>query len=49
MDRMYSQLEKMEACLEKIEAMEGIESKSEHEEVHKEEATVVTFGALKEC
>jgi hypothetical protein len=51
---MDSQLEKVEACLGEKEAMdlevnpEEIESKVEHEEVPKEEATVETFGALKE-
>jgi hypothetical protein len=49
MARMDSQLEKVEACLVKMEASpEEIEIKVEHEEVPKEEATVETFGALKE-
>jgi hypothetical protein len=47
-------LEKMEACLGEMKASdleensEEIESKLEHEEVPKEEATVEKFGALKE-
>jgi uncharacterized protein YhaN len=54
MARMCSQLEKMEACLRKVEAtdleenQEGTEFEVEHEEVPKEEAAVETFGTLKE-
>jgi hypothetical protein len=53
MARMDSQLEKMEVCLGKAEAMnlegnpEEKQSKAEHEEVPKEEATVKTVRALK--
>jgi hypothetical protein len=50
MARMYSQLEKMEACLGKTEATDletNPESEAEHEVVPKEEAAVKTFGALK--
>jgi hypothetical protein len=47
MARMDSQLQKMEACLGKMEATEELESEAEHEEVPKEEAAVETFGALK--
>jgi hypothetical protein len=48
------QLEKMEPCTGKMEAMdlevnpEEMESEAKHEEVPKEEATVKTSGALKE-
>jgi hypothetical protein len=38
----------MEASLGKREATEEIESEAGHEEVPREEATVETFGALKE-
>jgi hypothetical protein len=54
MARMDSQLEKMEACLGKMEAAdleanpEEIEFKAEREEIPKEEAAVETFGTLKE-
>jgi hypothetical protein len=46
-ERMDSWLEILEAFLEKMEAMEVIESELGHQEVTKEEATVQTFGALK--
>jgi hypothetical protein len=54
MTKMVSWLEKMDACLGKTEATdveanpEEIEFDSEHQEIPKEEATVETFGALKE-
>jgi multidrug resistance efflux pump len=54
MARVLFQLEKMVACLGEMEAMdleansEEIKSKTEHEEVPKEEAVLETFGALKE-
>jgi hypothetical protein len=54
MARMDSQLRKMEACLEKTEAMdleanpEEIECELEHQEAPSEEAAVEPFGALKE-
>jgi recombination DNA repair RAD52 pathway protein len=48
MARMDSQVEKMEACLEKTETTEEIESNAEHEEVPNEEDAGETFGTLKE-
>jgi hypothetical protein len=53
MARMDSYLEKMEVSLGKMETMDfevnskEKESKAQHEEVSKEEATVETLGALK--
>jgi hypothetical protein len=46
MTKMYSQLEKTEACLQKTETTEEIESKSEHQEVPKKEAAVKTIKAM---
>jgi hypothetical protein len=46
--RTDSQLEKMNASLEKMGVTEEIEPESTHQEVPKEEAAVETFGALKE-
>jgi hypothetical protein len=53
MAKMDSQVEKMEACLGKMEATnleanpEEMKSVAVHEEVPKEEAAVETLGALK--
>jgi fumarate hydratase class II len=51
--RMDSQLEKVEACLGRMKPMDlganprGKESEAEHEEIHKDEVAMKTFGALK--
>jgi hypothetical protein len=47
--RMDSQLEKMEACLVKVEANpEEMKSVVEHQDIPKEDAAAEVFGVLKE-